>query len=357
MDVRDDERIIPVILCGGAGTRLWPLSRLARPKQLLALTGEATLLQLAAERVRAPGLFHPPWLIAGAPQAPAIAAQLGSAMLGLVILEPVARNTAPAIALAALRAAPDALLLVTPSDHLIRDAAAFRDAVARGVPAARDGRIVTFGMTPDRPETGFGYVQRGERIGDGVFEAARFVEKPDRETAQTYLAAGGYDWNGGLLLFRADAMVEALRAHAPDVLAAAEAALAGSSEEDGCLRPDAAAFAAAPTISIDYAVMEKAARVALVPLDAGWSDIGSWDALHQVSVPDEDGNVAHGQAVMAGSKGCLIRSEGPLIAAVGVEDLVIVATRDAVLVMRRGESQRVREVVEALKAQGRDELL
>lgn len=357
MDASDDRRIIPVILCGGAGTRLWPLSRLARPKQLLALTGEATLLQLAAERVREPGQFAPPWLIAGAVQESAIAAQLGGATLGLLILEPVARNTAPAIALAALRASPDDLLLVLPSDHLIRDVAAFRAAVGRGTAAARDGWIVTFGMTPDRPETGFGYIERGEGLGDGLFRAARFVEKPDAATAESYVASGDFDWNGGIFLFRAGAMIDALRAHAPDVLAGAEAALAEAEADEATLRPDRAAFAAAPTISIDYAVMEKAERVAVVPMDAGWSDIGSWDSLHQVSERDEADNALQGQALAVDSKNCLIRSEGPSVTAVGVDDLIIVATRDAVLVMRRGESQRVKDAVEALKAQGRDELL
>ena len=349
--------IFPVILCGGAGTRLWPLSRLARPKQLLALTGEATLLQLAAERIREPGQFEAPWLVAGAVQASAIGAQLGGATLGLLILEPVARNTAPAIALAALRAAPDDLLLVLPSDHLIRDPAAFRTAVARGTAAARDGWIVTFGMTPDRPETGFGYIERGEAIGDGMFRAARFVEKPDAATAQAYVASGGFDWNGGIFLFRAGTMADALSAHAPDVLAAAQAALADAEEAEGALRPDGSAFAAAPALSIDYAVMEKAERVAVVPMDAGWSDVGSWDALHQVSASDENGNVVEGQALAIDSRNCLIRSDAAAVTAVGVEDLIIVATRDAVLVMRRGESQRVKEAVDALKAQGRDELL
>ncbi len=357
MEASDDSRIIPVILCGGAGTRLWPLSRLARPKQLLALTGEATLLQLAAERVREPGQFAAPWLVAGSVQASAIAAQLGAATLGLLILEPVARNTAPAIALAALRAAPDDLLLVLPSDHLIRDVAAFRSAVARGTAAARNNWIVTFGMTPDRPETGFGYIERGEAIGDGVFRAARFVEKPDPATAEAYVASGAFDWNGGIFLFRAGAMTDALRLHAPDVLAAAEAALADADTKDGMLRPDGSAFAAAPAISIDYAVMEKAGRVAVVPLDAGWSDVGSWDSLHEVSERDESGNALQGQALAVDSTNCLVRAEGPSVTAVGVDDLIIVATRDSVLVMRRGESQRVREAVDALKAQGRDELL
>jgi len=357
MDASEDGRIIPVILCGGAGTRLWPLSRLARPKQLLALTGEATLLQLAAERVREPGQFAAPWLVASAVQASAIDAQLGAATLGLLILEPVARDTAPAIALAAMRADPSDLLLVLPSDHLIRDVAAFRSAVARGTTAARDGWIVTFGMTPDRPETGFGYIERGDAIGDGVFAAARFVEKPDLDTAQAYVASGAFAWNGGIFLFRAGTMVDALRDHAPEVLAAAEASLAEAAADDGALRPDGSAFAAAPAISIDYAVMEKAERVAVVPMDAGWSDIGSWDALHQAAAADEADNVIQGQALAVDSKNCLIRAEGPSVTAVGVDDLIIVATRDSVLVMRRGESQRVKEAVDALKAQGRDELL
>lgn len=357
MEARDEVRITPVILCGGAGTRLWPLSRLARPKQLLALTGEATLLQMTAERVREPALFEPLWLVAAGPQAPAIDAQLGSATLGLMILEPVARNTAPAIALAALRAAPESQMLVLPSDHLIRDTAAFRAAVSRGAKAARDDWIVTFGMAPDRAETGFGYIERGEAIADGVFRATRFIEKPDIATAEKFLASAGFDWNCGIFLFRAGAMVAALERHAPEVLAAAQAALAAAEDQDGRLRPDGTAFAAAPSISIDHALLEKADRVAVVPLDAGWSDIGSWDALHEVGAKDEAGNVTQGQAAAVGSTGCLIRSEGPVVTAVGVEDLIIVATRDAVLVMPRGQSQRVREAVEMLKAEGRDELL
>ena len=352
MSGEDQQRIIPVILSGGSGTRLWPLSRAARPKQMLDLTGAGSMLAMTAKRVADAALFHAPRIVAGAAQAEAIERAVPG--LGALILEPAARNTAPAIALAALTAEPDDLLLILPSDHLIRDEAAFGEAVARAAPFARDGWIVTFGMKPDRAETGYGYVERGEALGDGVFRAARFVEKPDAATAAAFVAGGRHDWNGGIFLMRAGTVLDALSVHAPAMREAAGAAMRGQTTDGARVHPDAAAFAASPAQSIDYAVMEKADKVAVVPVSVGWSDIGSFEALLDISDKDGDGNVLVGPGVAIDARGCMIRSEGPLVAAIGVEDLIIVATDDAILVVPRKQSQRVRDAVEALKSEGLD---
>jgi mannose-1-phosphate guanylyltransferase/mannose-1-phosphate guanylyltransferase/mannose-6-phosphate isomerase len=345
--------IIPVILSGGAGTRLWPLSREARPKQMLDLLGGGPMLALTAARVAEEGLFAPPVLVAAAAQAETIEASLPG--MGSLILEPEARNTAPAIALAALAAAPDDVLLVLPSDHLIDDVAGFRQAVRRALPFARDGWILCFGMKAERGETGYGYIERGPELGDGVHEAARFVEKPDAATASRLAADGMHDWNGGIFLMRAGLYLAALAAHAPAIEAAARAAMAGARREGRRILPDAAAFAAAPSVSIDYAVMEKAGKVAVLPVAIGWSDLGSWEALYQAAAHDEAGNALAGDVLAMDARDCLIRSEGPLVAAIGVEKLVVIATPDSVLIVPRAQSQRVREAVEALKAKGRGE--
>jgi mannose-1-phosphate guanylyltransferase len=347
--------IIPIILSGGAGTRLWPLSRQARPKQMLDLLGGGSMLELTAARVADEDLFAAPLVVAGAGQAEAIEAALPQA--GALILEPEAKNTAPAIALAALAVAADDMLLVLPSDHLIGDAAGFREAARRALPFAAQGWIVTFGMKAERAETGYGYVERGPALGEGVHQALRFVEKPDAATAEIYVAGGLHDWNGGIFLMRAGAYLDALEAHAPQIAAAAKAAMAGAKREGRRVLPDAAAFAASPARSIDYAVMEKAAKVAVAPVAIGWSDVGSWEALHAVSPRDEAGNALAGDVLALGARDCLIRSDGPLVAAIGVEDLVVIATADAVLIVPRAQSQRVREAVEALKKAGRGGLL
>jgi mannose-1-phosphate guanylyltransferase/mannose-1-phosphate guanylyltransferase/mannose-6-phosphate isomerase len=320
-------RIRPVILSGGAGTRLWPLSRADRPKQYLALTGPQSLLAATARRASAWGA---PIVVAGQDQAEAVAAEVPGARL---VLEPCARGTAAAVALAALAAGPGELLLVMPSDHHVEDEAAFRAAVATAVPLAAQGWLVTFGITPDRAETGYGYIRRGEPLAEGAWRAERFAEKPDRATAEAWLAEGGWDWNAGIFLFAREALIEALTAHAPRILAAA--------------RGD---FASAPSASIDTALMEKSERVAVVPAAMGWSDIGSWEALHALGPLDADGNLLAGDVVAPDSRNCLVRSDGPVVVALGVEGLVIVATERAVLVVPRGESQRVREAIEALEA-------
>lgn len=328
--------ITPVILAGGSGTRLWPLSRKDRAKQFLPLLSDKTMLAETLERVSG-DLFDRPLLVGGESQAE---------MLGdydaTPILEPMARNTAPAIALAALALPRDATMLVMPSDHVIADRDAFMAAVAKALPLALQGWLVTFGIAATGPETGYGYIKSGEEVGDGLFDVEQFVEKPDRETAQSYLAEGGYHWNGGIFLFAAGAYLDALRDHAPEIAAATRKAVG----DDGTIDVDA--FSESPSISIDYAVMEKARKVAVVPVSMGWSDIGSWDALYDIADKDEAENARSAKTVAIESRDCLVRSDGPIVATVGVEDLIVVATGDAVLVMKRGDSQRVKDVTEAL---------
>lgn len=344
----EDKRIIPVILSGGAGTRLWPLSSPARPKQFLALAGERTMLQETALRAADPALFEPPLVIGGAGHAPLLTAQL--AEIGpspsALVLEPSARSTAPAIALAALAVDPDRLLLVMPSDHVVRDRAAFIAAVAAARPLAEQDWLVTFGIRPTHAETGFGYIRRGESIGAGVFRVDRFVEKPDAATAQSYLDEGCYDWNGGIFLFRAGRYLEALRSLAPAIWDAVSAAMDRVRPAGGEIRPDADSFAQSPSVSIDYAVMEKDDRVAVVPVEMGWSDIGSWDALHEVREADARGNVANGPVTLVDSDNCLVHSAGTRVVTVGVRDLIVVVADDAVLVLPRGQSQRAKEALE-----------
>jgi mannose-1-phosphate guanylyltransferase/mannose-1-phosphate guanylyltransferase/mannose-6-phosphate isomerase len=346
-------KIVPVILSGGSGTRLWPLSRTGRPKQLLALTHADTMLQMTARRAPGDAGFAAPIVVASAAHADIIEEQLaavGSAPSAL-ILEPMARNTAPAIALAALVAEPDAVLLVMPSDHVITDPDAFRAAIDRALPLVADGAMATFGIEPDGPETGYGYIQAGDALSDGAHAVARFVEKPDRATAQSYLDAGNHYWNGGIFLFRADTYMAALDRHAPAMADAARQAVSGSAREGARLFPDPVAFSGSPSDSVDYAVMEKADRVVVVPVAMGWSDVGSWDALHQLAERDAAGNAHHGEIVAIDSANCLVRSEGPLVAIVGVSDLIVVATGDAILIMPRGESQEVKRAVAALQQQ------
>ncbi|RHW18019.1 mannose-1-phosphate guanylyltransferase/mannose-6-phosphate isomerase [Sphingomonas gilva] len=343
--------IIPVILSGGSGTRLWPMSRSDRPKQFLALTADATMLQLTAERTR-DARFAAPIVVAGAAHAAMVEEQF--AQIGIepaaIILEPVARNTAPAIALAALAADdPHAPLLVMPSDHAIADASAFGDAIAAALPLVEQGWLVTFGITPDAPETGYGYIKVGEALGEGVHRVDRFVEKPPREAAEAMLASGDHAWNGGIFLFRADIFLGALSVHAPDMLAAAQEAMAKAERNGVQVRPDAQAFAASPSNSIDYAVMEKADRVAVVPVSMGWSDIGSWDALHALSACDPQGNSSRGDAVLIDVENSLVRADGVRVAMVGVSDLIVIASGSDILILPRGRSQDVRKVIDALK--------
>jgi mannose-1-phosphate guanylyltransferase len=338
-------RIIPVILSGGSGTRLWPMSRDDQPKQFLALTAEQTMFQLTLDRARDATRFADPLIVANARHADLIEDQLEGRGATL-ILEPLARNTAPAIALAALAANASDPLLVMPSDHVILDGPAFMAAIDAALPLVERGWLATFGITPDAPETGYGYIQSGEEISPGTHRVDRFVEKPDAATAEAMLAQGGYVWNGGIFLFRADAYLRALAEFAPAMLDAARASMEAAQRTGQRILPDANAFAACPSDSIDYAVMEKADRVAVVPVSMGWSDIGSWDALYALD-PAPKGTV-----LALDTDDCLIRSDGIRINTVGVHNLIIVASGNDVLILPRGQSQDVKRVVEARKQQG-----
>lgn len=354
-------KIIPTILCGGTGSRLWPMSRALYPKQLLALVSDRTMVQETAGRVADRNRFGAPIIVCNADHRFLIAAQLQQADCahGGIVLEPAGRNTAPAVALAALKAAetePDALLLVLAADHLIAKPQAFIDAVDRAAPAAEAGYLVTFGIEPDHPSTGYGYIRLGDgEVTPGIAPVARFVEKPDAETAQAFLNDGGYRWNSGMFLLRADRYLEELERHAPDILASCREAMKKAVSDLDFIRPDEAAFTACRADSIDYAVMEKSDRAAVVPCDLGWSDIGSWAQLWQVGEKDGGGNVTVGDTLLEDVHGCYIRSEDKLVAAIGVEDLVIVSTADAVLVTRRDRAQDVKLLVDRLRTEGREE--
>jgi mannose-1-phosphate guanylyltransferase/mannose-1-phosphate guanylyltransferase/mannose-6-phosphate isomerase len=348
--------IVPVILSGGSGTRLWPMSTPEMPKQMLALTAEESMLQLTAQRAQG-DRFAAPIVVANAQHAAMVEEQLSqvAAAAQALILEPVGRNTAPAIALAAIAAgASVAPLLVMPSDHVIADVPAFHAAIHTVLPLVEDGWLVTFGIDPHAPETGYGWISIGEEVGPGVHRVAKFVEKPPRDAAEAMLAAGDHAWNGGIFLFRADAYLAALAIHDPEILAACQRSMDAARYEGTRIYPDAKAFAAAPSDSIDYAVMEKADRVAVVPVSMGWSDLGSWDALHQISAQDQDGN-AHasrdgGEVIAIDTANCLVRSDGARIAIVGVEDLIVVASGNDVLILPRGRSQEVKKLIEKMKA-------
>lgn len=345
--------IVPVILSGGAGTRLWPLSRPEMPKQLLALTGTETMLQLTAARVADRSRFAAPLVVANARNDGDIVSQLADADGGdaTLILEPCGRNTAAAIALAALARVPDDLLLVMPSDHVIGDVGAFQAAIDAGRGLAAAGWLLTFGVTADRAETGFGYIERGEPLSAEVDAAARFVEKPDRAAAEGYLSNGRFVWNSGIFMFRAGAYLDALGIHAPKILDAAGAAMAGAVRDGRRLLPAKAAFAASPSLSIDVAVMEKASRVAVVPVSMGWSDVGSWDALYEILDKDADGNALRGEVLAIDSHNLLVRAEGVQVSLIDVEDMTVIVTKASVLIVKRGSSQRVREAVAASQAE------
>jgi mannose-1-phosphate guanylyltransferase/mannose-6-phosphate isomerase len=346
----------PVLLSGGSGTRLWPLSREAYPKQFLPLAGEDTMLQATWRRV-APLSAAAPLVVANEDHRFLVAEQLRviGAPAARIVLEPVGRNTAPAIAAAALVAMADGsdpLLLVLPSDHVVRDADAFRAAVAEAASAAEAGALVTFGIVPQTPETGFGYIQ--SEAGEGVRRVLRFVEKPDAATAQAYLDDGGYFWNSGMFLFRASRYLEELGRHRPDILSAVRAACAhldhdALSQGGEFLRLDRDAFAASPSESIDYAVMEKTDAAMVLPVDIGWNDVGSWSALWEVSEQDGDGNAHHGDVIAIDSRNSYAYARR-LVALVGVDDLVVVETDDAVLVAAKDKVQEVKQVVAQLKA-------
>ena len=352
-------KIIPAILCGGVGSRLWPMSRALFPKQLLPLLSERTMLQETVARVADSDRFEPPMMLCNADHRFLVAAQMQEAGQehGGIILEPAGRNTAPAIALAALHAkSADALLLVLSADHLIANPDALNAAVDAASVAARDGHLVTFGINPDHPSTGYGYIKVGSgEVAPGINAVEKFVEKPDLATAESFLATGEYRWNAGMFLFRADRYLEELQRHAPDILAQCKEAMNAAENDLDFIRPGVEAFLACRSDSIDYAVMEKCDRAAVAPCDIGWSDIGSWAQLWEAGKIDENGNGAVGDVMLEDATNCYVRSEDKLVAAVGVDDLVIVSTPDAVLVTRRDRAQDVKKIVDRLKAEGREE--
>ncbi|SFN76326.1 mannose-1-phosphate guanylyltransferase / mannose-6-phosphate isomerase [Nitrosospira briensis] len=363
------QSLIPVVLSGGSGTRLWPLSREKYPKQLLPLIGEDSLLQATLRRME--GLtdvqLGAPLVVCNEEYRFVIAEQLRlMGTKGAILLEPVGRNTAPALTLAALasmRDGEDPTLLVMPADHVIMDVASFQGVVRLAMPLATEGKIVTFGITPDSPETGYGYIQAGETLGrDGASRIARFVEKPDLATAQAYLDAGSYFWNSGLFMMRASVWLSAIGYCRPDILTACRAAWDQGSADGDFLRVGKEAFMRCPSDSIDYAVMERIAGCesslpvgAFVPLSAGWSDVGAWDSLWQVLPKDDQGNVSQGDALLENCHNMLVMAEHRLVACIGVEDMVVVETPDAVLVSHMSKTQHVKRIVDRLKREGRPE--
>ncbi|WP_255449729.1 mannose-1-phosphate guanylyltransferase/mannose-6-phosphate isomerase [Shimia ponticola] len=349
--------ITPVLLCGGSGTRLWPLSRKSYPKQFVPLVGDQTLFQASAQRLAAPG-YGAPVIVTGSDFRFIVTEQLQEVGVdpGAILIEPAGHNTAPAILSAALHVAtqdPDELLLVAPADHVVPDAAAFRTAVAAGEEAARAGQLVTFGITPDRPETGYGYLELAQKP-EGIAPVAltRFVEKPDIETARDMVAAGSYLWNAGIFLFSARTLIEAFEAHAPDLMPPVQAAYEKAKVDLGFLRLDPEAWDQTEDISIDYAIMERASNLSVVPFSGGWSDLGGWDAVWREGGPDDAGVVTSGAATAIDCETSLLRSDSESVELVGIglKDTIVVAMNDAVLVANTAHAQDVKKAVAALKA-------
>lgn len=356
--------LVPVLLSGGVGSRLWPVSRELFPKQFLPLAGSHSMLHQTVQRLEGLGTLAAPIVVCNQEHRFLVAEQLRNAAVepGAILLEPVGRNTAPAVALAALVALADRpaggaepLLLVLPADHVIKQPEVFVQAVQRGLGAARDGALVSFGIVPASPETGYGYVRAGDPLGEGVLTLAEFVEKPDQATAQSYLDSGDYLWNSGMFLFSAASYLEELEHYQPEMLAACRVALERATRDLDFVRLDADTFAACPADSIDYAVMEHTRRGAVVPMDCGWSDVGSWSSLWEVADQDAQGNAVSGDVLLEDVAGSYVRADSRLVAAVGIQDLVVVETSDAVLVADRRRVQEVKAIVSLLKAQQRDE--
>lgn len=353
--------ITPVIMAGGSGARLWPLSRQMNPKQFLKLFGEETMLQQTLGRLESLPCSHTIVICNEEHRFLAAEQILQSRMEDVsIILEPVPKNTAPAITLAALHVVKrdeNVLLLVLPADHVIADTKAFHDAVRDAIPPAEKGRLVTFGILPTRPETGYGYIRRGEERGRNIYDVVSFSEKPDEETALKYIESGSCYWNSGMFLFRARTYLDEVEKLAPDVYDACSRAMENTTTDLDFLRIDGKAFEESPAVSVDYSVMEKTDLASVVPLDAGWSDIGSWNAIWEIGEKDERDNSVTGDIKALSTENSLIMSENRLVVAVGVKDLVIVETKDAVLVAHKDSVQKIKDIVEDIKNNGRHEHL
>ena len=352
-------KITPMILSGGAGTRLWPMSTNECPKQFLPLLGDKTMFQMTLERVTNPDIFAPPIIVGSSDHAQLMGQQLAEigSDPGAIILEPVARNTAPAVALAALAAgAGDRPILVMPSDHVITDLSAFLNAVELALPAATEGWLVTFGIQPTRPETGYGYIAMSDETvtGASVYKTEAFIEKPDRSRAMHMLKTGQHVWNAGIFLFRADKYLSAMQAFAPEMLAHVKASFDNAAKEEAFVIPDLEHFAKAESNSIDYTIMEKTPNVATIALGCGWSDVGTWDALGDIAGYDKCGNNFSGEVISVDSKNCLVRANGVRISLCGVQDLVVVSRGTEVMIVPRGETQLVKKIAEAVALRGKE---
>lgn len=356
--------IIPVILSGGSGTRLWPRSRAMYPKQFIRFfeDNDDSFLGTTLKRLPTGSEFADPILMCSNDHRFLVQEELNQAGVdgGHIVLEPASRNTAPAIAIAALiaeRKNRDATIVVMPSDHVIKDPQAFSESILKATEIADMGRLVLFGIPPESPNTGYGYIQKGKPLpeSDEAFAVERFMEKPDLETAERYVADGSYFWNSGIFVLNVRTFIEELRYHAPAILAAAEAALEDCAEDLGFLRLGAEAYKEAPNVSVDYAIMEHTSKAVMIPMDVGWSDVGSWSSLWEIAPHDEDDNYASGEVVMEDTHGSYIFSEKSLVATLGVEDLIIVDTADALLVAKKSRSQEISDMVKKLRAQSRKE--
>lgn len=353
-------RIYPIIMAGGTGSRLWPLSRESYPKQFIRLYGKDSMLQATIKRLNGLNNITEPLIICNEEHRFIAAEQLReiNQLAHNIILEPFGRNTAPAVALAAIQIAkqdPEGILLVLAADHVINNESAFYTAINNALLHAKDNKLVTFGIVPNYPETGYGYIKKGQSYGDNAFVVDQFVEKPDLLTATEYLSSGQFLWNSGLFMFKAVTYLDELKKYSPNILACCQAALSNTSFDLDFVRLDKEEFSQCPSDSIDYAVMEHTADAVVVPMDANWNDVGSWSSLWDISQKDNNNNVLNGDVIAINSTNNYIRSESKLVTTVGVSDLVIVETKDAVLVMNKDECQQVKQVIEQLKLTNRHE--
>ena len=348
-------KICPVIIAGGNGTRLWPLSREARPKQFLSLHGHDSMLQSTAKRLENLDI-QPSITVCNEEHRFFVAEQLRNIdMLGRIILEPEGKNTAPAIALAALSVSDDPILLILPADHVIKDNSAFVAAVNKAIPLAEAGKLITFGISAKEPHTGYGYIKRGSERGAG-FDVDEFVEKPSFDIAQGYVESGDFYWNSGMFLFKASRYLQELKKFRPDIFQACSASMENNTTDFDFLRVDKEIFDLCPSESIDYAVMEHTGDAVVVEMDAGWSDVGSWSSLWEISEKDNCGNSISGDALILDSRNCLVKSDDKLVATLGIDDLIIVSTKDAIMVAHKDRVQDIKHIIERLKNEDRDEV-